>query len=159
MHLRLALALLVLTLGCRSPEPPASTPPSSPGTAVAQPNPIEGSIPAAEQDGNWVRPARDFASTRFSQLDQINTGTVGNLAVSVTFSTGAAAGHEAPPLVVDGTMFVVTPWPNVLYALDLTRPGAPVKFAYLTWQWAAMVFPQYGLQQHFPFKPREHWVR
>ena len=39
-------------------------------------------------------------------------------------------GHEAAPLVVNNTMYIVTPWPNVLYALDLTKPGAPVKWTY-----------------------------
>jgi hypothetical protein len=27
-------------------------------------------------------------------------------------------------------LYLVTPWPNTLYALDLTRPGAPMKRAY-----------------------------
>ena len=38
------------------------------------------------------------------------------------------AGHEAAPLIVQGTMYLVTPFPNVLYALDLTKPGAPLKW-------------------------------
>ena len=41
----------------------------------------------------------------------------------VTFSTGVNAGHEAAPLIVNNAMYIVTPWPNVLYALDLTKPG------------------------------------
>ena len=48
----------------------------------------------------------------------------------MTFSTGATAGHEAAPLVVNDTMFIVTPWPNVLHALDRTKPGAPLKWSY-----------------------------
>ena len=39
-------------------------------------------------------------------------------------------GQEAAPLVVGGTMYVVTPYPNILYALDLTKPGAPMKWKY-----------------------------
>src|SRR5690606_28007667 len=39
-------------------------------------------------------------------------------------------GHEGAPLVVGGTMYVVTPFPNKLYALDLTKPGAPMKWSY-----------------------------
>ncbi|HEX2800930.1 MAG TPA: methanol/ethanol family PQQ-dependent dehydrogenase, partial [Phenylobacterium sp.] len=80
--------------------------------------------------GDWVRPAKDYASTRFSTLNQITPDSVRGLAVKVTFSTGATAGHEAAPLVVDDTMFIVTPWPNVLHALDLTKPGAPLKWSY-----------------------------
>jgi lanthanide-dependent methanol dehydrogenase len=81
-------------------------------------------------DGQWIRPAKDFASTRFSSLDQINSKNVKDLKVAFTFSTGQERGHEAAPLVVNNTMYIVTPWPNVLYALDLTKPGAPVKWVY-----------------------------
>jgi len=47
-----------------------------------------------------------------------------------TFSTGVLGGHEGQPLVVDNTMYVVTPYPNVLYAFDLTREGYPLKWKY-----------------------------
>ncbi len=73
---------------------------------------------------------KNYASTRFSTLDQINTGNVRQLKLAWTFSTGLTRGHEAAPLVVNNTMYVVTPWPNILYALDLTKPGAPVKWTY-----------------------------
>jgi PQQ-dependent dehydrogenase (methanol/ethanol family) len=86
--------------------------------------------PPDASDGDWVRPARDFASTRYSALQDITTDTVKALGVKLTFSTGVNAGHEAAPLVVNNTMYVVTPWPNYLYALDLTKAGAPVKFTY-----------------------------
>jgi alcohol dehydrogenase (cytochrome c) len=38
-------------------------------------------------------------------------------------------GHEAAPLVVGGTMYIVTPRPNILYALDLKQQSA-IKWAY-----------------------------
>ena len=47
-----------------------------------------------------------------------------------TFSTGVLAGHEGQPLVVNDTMYVVTPWPNVLYAFDLAKEGYPLKWKY-----------------------------
>ena len=47
-----------------------------------------------------------------------------------TFSTGVLAGHQGQPLVVKNTMYVVTPWPNVLYAFDLTQEGYPLKWKY-----------------------------
>src|SRR5437868_12695246 len=50
--------------------------------------------------------------------------------VAWTFSTGINRGHEAAPLVVNNTMYIVTPYPNILYALDLTKPGAPMKWKY-----------------------------
>jgi glucose dehydrogenase len=79
-------------------------------------------------DRQWVMPARDYVSTRYSGLDQINTENVKNLQLAWTFSTGLLRGHEAAPLVVNDTMYVVTPWPNILYALDLTQPGGPLKW-------------------------------
>src|SRR5207244_1122015 len=60
----------------------------------------------------------------FSGLDEINASNVGNLKVAWTFSTGVNRGQEAAPLVVGDTMYVVTPFPNILYALDLKANGA-----------------------------------
>src|SRR5438270_10701119 len=81
-------------------------------------------------DGQWIRPAKDYASTRYSTLNQINTDNVKDLKLAFTFSTGQERGHEAAPLVENNTMYVITPWPNELYALDLTKPGAPLKWEY-----------------------------
>jgi len=80
--------------------------------------------------GEWRRQARDYANTRYSPLDQINAGNVGRLKVAWSFADGIPYGHEAAPLVVGDTMFVVTPYPNVAYALDLSKPGAPIKWVY-----------------------------
>ena len=81
-------------------------------------------------DGQWVRPAKDYASTRYSTLNEITTQNANGLKVAFTFSTGLTHGHEAAPLVVNNTMYIVTPWPNKLYALDLTKPGAPQRWVY-----------------------------
>ena len=81
-------------------------------------------------EDQWVRPAKDYASTRYSTLADINKSNAGSLKVAWTFSTGLTRGHEAAPLVVNDTMFVVTPYPNVLYAFDLSRPGGPLKWKY-----------------------------
>jgi hypothetical protein len=74
-------------------------------------------------------PAKNYASTRFSGMEEITTANVANLKVSFTFSTGVLQGHEAAPLVIH-TMYIVTPYPNYLYALDLTRTGGPVKCSF-----------------------------
>jgi lanthanide-dependent methanol dehydrogenase len=81
-------------------------------------------------DGDWPMPARDYASTRFSPLDEIKPDNAGKLELAFSFSTGVEKGHEAAPIVVDGTMYVVTPWPNYVYAFDLSRPGANVKWKF-----------------------------
>ncbi len=53
-----------------------------------------------------------------------------NLHVVTTFSTGIPHGHEGQPLVFGDTMYVVTPFPNNLIAVDLTKPGGAVKWIY-----------------------------
>lgn len=74
--------------------------------------------------------AKDYANTRYSGLNEITAENVGSLKPAWTFSTGVLRGQEAAPLVVNGTMYVITPYPNILYALDLTKPGAPTKWVY-----------------------------
>jgi PQQ-dependent dehydrogenase (methanol/ethanol family) len=105
---------------------------STPASARALGGTMTSSDPADLQkdDGQWVMPAKNYASTRFSGLDEINAANVKQLGVSWTFSTGMVSGHEAAPLVVGSTMFIVTPFPNIVYAFDLTRPGAPIKWKY-----------------------------
>jgi len=68
---------------------------------------------------NWAMPTGDYANTRFSKLDQINAGNVGTLKVAWTFSTGVLRGHEGNPLVIGNMMYVHTPFPNNVYALNL----------------------------------------
>ena len=72
----------------------------------------------------------DHASTRYSALAQVHAGNVSKLQVAFTFDTGVNKGQEAAPIVVGGTMYLVAPFPNHVYALDLTRPGAPLKWKY-----------------------------
>src|SRR5882757_10743715 len=85
---------------------------------------------AVGEDGEWRMPAKDFAGTRFSTLTDITPQKAPSLHPVWTFSTGVLGGHGGQPLVVDGTMYVVTPWPNVLYAFDLSREGYPLKWKY-----------------------------
>lgn len=79
---------------------------------------------AAADQGEWTMPARDYQGTRYSELAQINVGNAKQLKVAWTVSTGVNKGQEAAPLVVGDTMYVVTPFPNYLYALDLKNNGA-----------------------------------
>ena len=81
-------------------------------------------------DGQWLRPAKDYASTRFSSLDQIDVRNAANLKLAFTFSTGVSKGHEAAPIVSGSTMYIVTPYPNDLYALSVGNASATVKWTY-----------------------------
>jgi alcohol dehydrogenase (cytochrome c) len=82
------------------------------------------------REGDWSMPGKDYGSTRFSALSQINSRNAGGLHPVWSFSTGVLGGHEGQPLVVDNTMYVVTPWPNVLYAFDLKQEGYPLRWKY-----------------------------
>lgn len=118
------LCLCTLSLpGCRQTHPGLSSaqPPGSLRTYQGQ---------LEQDDGQWLRATKDYANTRFSSLDQINQSNVTQLRPAFTFSTGVDHGQEAAPIVANGTMYIATPWPNVLYALDLTKPGAPLKWKY-----------------------------
>lgn len=77
----------------------------------------------------WVIQTGDYANTRHSKLSQINKDNVGDLQVAWTFSTGVLRGHEGSPIVVGDTMYVHTPFPNIVYALDLNNHGA-IKWKY-----------------------------
>jgi glucose dehydrogenase len=109
--------------GCTTslPEPSSASGNAAPSLPVTTSG-VPGHVAAPDDSGDWIRPAKNFSSTRFSALSEITTDTVKQLAL-FTFSTGRRSGHEAAPLVVNNTMYVVTPWPNVLYALDLTQAG------------------------------------
>lgn len=65
-------------------------------------------------------PAKNYSSTRYSELDQISAENVDKLQLAWTFSVGVDRGQEAAPIVIDGTMYVVGPFPNDLFALDAT---------------------------------------
>ena len=80
--------------------------------------------------GQWTQQARDYANTRYSPLTQINKQNVGRLRMAWSFSDGQMYGHEGAPLVVGDTMYLVTPFPNIAYALDLSKPGAPIKWVF-----------------------------
>ena len=77
-----------------------------------------------EKDPNqWVMPTGDYANHRYSALKQITKDNVKNLRPVWTFSTGVLRGHEGAPLVVGNVMYLSTPFPNYVYALDLNNSG------------------------------------
>jgi alcohol dehydrogenase (cytochrome c) len=71
----------------------------------------------------WVMPTGDYANHRYSTLNQINASNVRNLHPIWSFSTGVLRGHEGAPLVIGDVMYVHTPFPNNVFALDLNDNG------------------------------------
>ncbi len=81
-------------------------------------------------DGQWVIQRKNYSAHAYSTLNQITKENVKNLKVAWSFSTGTQQGHEGVPLVVGTTMYVHSSYPNYVYALDLTKEGAPIKWMY-----------------------------
>ncbi len=72
---------------------------------------------------NWASQLGNYAGQRYSPLNQITTSNVKNLQVAWTFSTGVLRGHEGGPIVIGDVMYIHTPFPNKVFALDLNNPG------------------------------------
>jgi PQQ-dependent dehydrogenase (methanol/ethanol family) len=125
--LAVGAALSALAAACNGSGPPA--PVTSSAALRLAPAAAPAAL-AAENEGEWVRAAGDFASTRFSRLADIDRGNVGRLRLAWTFATNIPRGHEAAPLVVGDTMYVVTPYPNYVYALDLRAANPKPRWSY-----------------------------
>lgn len=121
----MASALLVGITGVNA----AAEPPTTAG-AEGLPTLISIDRSPNEPHGEWLSPAHDYANTRYSDLDEVNNQNVSRLRIAWTFSDGTLTGHEAAPLVQDNVMYLVTPFPNIAYALDIAKPGTPIKWAY-----------------------------
>ena len=77
-----------------------------------------------QADANqWVMPTGDYSNHRYSTLKQINAQNVKDLHPVWSFSTGVLRGHEGGPLIIGDTMYVHTPFPNKVFALDLNDSG------------------------------------
>ncbi len=103
---RLLTLLAVLTIG---------------GSQVAFANPELQKI--IDDPNQWAIQTGDYANQRYSKLDQINKDNVGKMQVAWTFSTGVLRGHEGSPLVIGDMMYVHAPFPNTVFALDLSKEG------------------------------------
>jgi PQQ-dependent dehydrogenase (methanol/ethanol family) len=126
-------SLAVALAGCGKREEPtpaaplAAGAPGAPSTGGTLPG-VRTIAPLAA--ATWETPAGDVAGTRYSTLAQIDATNAGKLHITGTLTTGVPRGHEGGPLVIGTTMYVVTPFPDNLIAIDLTKPGAQVKWVF-----------------------------
>jgi len=104
-----------------------------PGAALANPD-VEKLI---ADPRNWAMQAGDMYNQRYSKLTQINAQNVGKMQVAWMFSTGVLRGHEGSPLVIDGMMYLHTPFPNKVFAIDLDTQK--IKWRYEPKQDAAVI--------------------
>jgi len=68
---------------------------------------------------NWAMQAGDMYNQRYSKLNHINATNVGRLQVAWTFSTGVLRGHEGSPLAIGNMMYIHSPFPNKVFAVNL----------------------------------------
>ena len=70
---------------------------------------------------NWLSYGGNYSAHRYSSLDQINRGNVGQLTPAWMFPTGELRGGlNATPLVADGVMYLMGPM-NRVFALDAVK--------------------------------------
>ncbi len=82
----------------------------------------------AKDPANWAMQAGDFANQRYSELNQINKSNVGKLKVAWMMSTGVLRGHEGSPLVIGDSMYIHTPFPNKVMAVDVATQKIKWKY-------------------------------
>ena len=96
------LATLVVAAGAAAPAPAAGTDPAD--------------LP--QNAGQWLSYGRDYSEQRYSPLKQINADTAGKLGLAWFGDLAERGGsYETTPVVVDGRIFVTSPWSKV-YAFD-----------------------------------------
>lgn len=118
--------LLALAVACHGRTRAAAEPPVTP----TPPNGARRPAFVPEDDGQWAIAPKDYASTRYSGLTEIDASNVKSLRLAWSYSTGVLRGHEAAPLVVKNSMYVVTPFPNDVLAFDLQRNPPALKWRF-----------------------------
>ncbi len=81
-------------------------------------------LEAYQDKKNWLLYGHDYSNQRYSPLDQINVENVKNLTPRWIFQTGKIGSFQTNPLVVDGVMYITTPFNHVV-ALD-ARTGKQI---------------------------------
>src|SRR5436309_2334117 len=115
----LALAMLAATASAQQPSPPLPKPDTPPPVPPILQNykPVTADRLKQPEDGDWLMYRRTYDGWGYSPLSQITTENAAKLKPVWTLATGQIEGHQAPPIVNNGIMFVATPGNQVL-AID-----------------------------------------
>jgi alcohol dehydrogenase (cytochrome c) len=103
----------------------APAPPGPPAAALSVPmpsvlqryTPVDAERLKHPGDADWLMVRRTYDGWGYSPLGDITPANVARLQPVWSFSTGVVNGHEAPPMVNNGVMFVATPG-NQVIAVD-----------------------------------------
>ncbi len=127
----IAVAFVAAGAWSRSPKTPRRT--RTARQAPAAPASASGAVfntVSPLPNGEWTEPSGDLANTRYSPLDQINTQTAKTLKLIAILSDGIPHGQEGQPLVVNNTLYEVTPYPDYLIAYDLKNLSGPIEWKF-----------------------------
>src|SRR5215472_7765945 len=115
----LALAAFAATGSAQQPLPPLPKPDTPPPVAPILQNykPVTADRLKQPEDSDWLMYRRTYDGWGYSPLSQITTENAAKLKPVWTLTTGQIEGHQAPPIVNNGIMFVATPG-NQLLAID-----------------------------------------
>ena len=69
------------------------------------------------EPGNWLQYRGNYAGWGYSPLEKVNAGNVNKLQPAWSFSTGVMEGHQSPPIVNNGYMYITTPGAQLI-AID-----------------------------------------
>jgi alcohol dehydrogenase (cytochrome c) len=101
---------------------------SLPGLAApAAYTPVTDARLANPEPANWLQYRGNYAGWGYSPLSRITDKNVAKLQLAWAFTTGQTEGHQSPPIVNNGYMYVTTPGAQVI-ALDAAT-GAEL------WRW------------------------
>jgi alcohol dehydrogenase (cytochrome c) len=105
-------------------QPPAqpATPPVPMPEVLRNYKPVTAERLKKPDDGDWLTVRRTYDGWGYSPLDEITPANVARLQPAWVFATGVTNGHEAPPMVNNGVMFVATP-SNQVIAIDARTGG------------------------------------
>jgi len=114
-----AVVWVAATVSAQQPLPPLPTPETPPPVpAILQSHkPVTQERLKQPEDGDWLMYRRTYNGWGYSPLGQITTRNASRLKPVWTLATGQIEGHQAPPIVNNGVMFVATPGNQVL-AID-----------------------------------------
>ena len=112
------VVLLFAAVSAQQPVPPVTPPappPSVPMPAILRSYmPVDAERLKHPSDADWLMVRRTYNGWGYSPLDRITAANVARLQPVWSFSTGMTNGHEAPPIVNNGVMFVATPGNQVI---------------------------------------------
>ena len=115
-----ALSLVIAAVAsAQQPSPPPPVPETPPPVAPLLQNykPVTAERLKQPEDGDWLMYRRTYDSWGYSPLSEITPENATRLKPVWTLQTGQVEGHQAPPTVNNGVMFVATPGNQVL-AID-----------------------------------------